>query len=87
MDSFLNTTVQLSRGSISDDAVSNTAKYSFVIVAVTWMAVYFMWKPRSEGAMMTANRLFSFEPSLFARIRWCIWAREILAAADEKVRL
>ncbi|KAI1147774.1 cytochrome P450 [Nemania diffusa] len=33
---------------------------------------------------MTANRLFSFEPSLFARIRWCIWAREILAAADEK---
>ncbi|KAI0444322.1 cytochrome P450 [Xylaria telfairii] len=33
---------------------------------------------------MTANRLFYFEPSLFARLRWCLWAREILDAADEK---
>lgn len=31
------------------------------------------------------NRLFPFEPSVFARIRWSLWAPDILDGADKKV--
>ena len=41
---------------------------------------------RGDG-LPVANRLFTFEPQLFVRLRWAFFARRILGDAHEKVNL
>ncbi|RYC62859.1 hypothetical protein CHU98_g3350 [Xylaria longipes] len=85
MGSLVNMSVVLDESFASDYVPSNMAKHS-VVVALILMASYFIGKLHTKSTLMTANRVFWFEPSLFARLRWCLWAREILEVADKKAR-
>ncbi|KAI1355957.1 cytochrome P450 [Xylaria sp. FL0043] len=84
MDSLINTTVEPGENFASNYTLSNMAMCSFILMVVAWVAASLARKP-GKGVLMTANRSFYFEPSLFARLRWCFGARGILEAADQKV--
>lgn len=58
-----------------------------LLISLAIIAVVFRL-PKSEkfnDGLMTANKLFRYEPAVFARFRWIISAKKILRAADKKV--
>ncbi|KAK8022823.1 cytochrome P450 [Apiospora rasikravindrae] len=56
----------------------------FLLMLVTLWALLRSTNQRAQSPVV--NRLCSLELSLFSRIRWCLWAREILDAADQKAQ-
>ncbi|KAK2604179.1 hypothetical protein N8I77_007130 [Diaporthe amygdali] len=59
-----------------------------LLISLAIIAVVFRL-PKSEkfkDGLMTANKLFRYEPAVFARFRWIINARKILRAADKKAQ-
>ncbi|CAH0021577.1 unnamed protein product [Clonostachys rhizophaga] len=41
---------------------------------------------KSNDSLPVANKLFPFEPSFFSRIRWALWAQQIIRDADKKTQ-
>lgn len=56
-----------------------------VNLAIIGVLVRLLRSGESKDGLMTANKLFRYEPAIFARLRWTINARGIIQAADKKV--
>lgn len=57
----------------------------FATLSALVFAIGTLYFTTQRGKPPVFNRLFPFEPSVFARIRWSLWAPNILDGADKKV--
>lgn len=54
-------------------------------LAIIGVLVRLLPSDKSKDGLVTANKLFRYEPAIFARLRWTINAQGILQAAERKV--
>ncbi|KAK7221960.1 hypothetical protein V2G26_009963 [Clonostachys chloroleuca] len=53
---------------------------------IIYAALSLLQSSKSNDGLPVANRLFPFEPSFFSRIRWALWAQQIIRDADKKAQ-
>ena len=71
------------------DSVGGSQSLFKILVLSTLMLLTLLYLLREEkdydDGLPVVNRLFSREPHFFSRLRWAVWARNILDNAHEKV--
>lgn len=55
------------------------------LVVFVWICSYVFRVTRDRSTTCPENRLFKFEPSWFARVRWSVRAEKILKEGNKKV--
>ncbi|KAI5925013.1 cytochrome P450 [Camillea tinctor] len=61
-------------------------KLTFLAVVLSFLYLLYPNNEGSSQSLPVANRLFSFEPRLFSRIRWAIKSKQILDNAHNKFK-